>query len=187
MEAFLIATGLVVLAEIGDKTQLLALMLALQFRKPAPIIFGILVATLANHALAGVAGVWVTTLLTPETLRILLGLGFLGMAVWVMIPDTPPQAVQQTSRWGVFLTTLVVFFLVEMGDKTQIATVALAIQYPAWGQVILGTTLGMLLANVPVVLLGNRLACRIPLAAIHASAALLFAGLGLLALQGAWH
>lgn len=185
MEAFLISTGIVALAEIGDKTQLLAFILAAKFRRPVPIILGILIATLVNHGLAGSLGAWITQLLGPEILRWVLGLGFIAMAVWVLIPDEFDEADAKLARYGVFGTTLMAFFLAEMGDKTQIATVALAAQYPALGVVVIGTTLGMLIANVPAVLLGDRIANRIPVRVVHGIAAAIFAALGLVTLLGA--
>ena len=186
MEAFLVSTGIVALAEVGDKTQLLAFLLAARFRKPWPIIAGILVATLANHALAGGLGVWITRLLEPEVLRWLLGLSFLAMAAWILVPDEIDEAEADSHRYGVFMTTLVAFFLAEMGDKTQIATVALAAQYPATAiAVVLGTTAGMMIANVPAVIVGDRIANRIPVRLVHGVAALIFAGLGVATLLGA--
>ncbi|MGE3537216.1 MAG: TMEM165/GDT1 family protein [Candidatus Tectimicrobiota bacterium] len=182
MEAFFIATGIVALAEIGDKTQLLSLVLAARFRRPLPIILGILVATVANHAFAGAMGTWITHLLGPTILRWVVGLSFLGMAVWTLIPDTLSDETTHSTRFGVFGTTLIAFFLAEMGDKTQVATVALAARYAAFLAVVAGTTVGMMLANVPVVLLGGQAARRLPLQWIHRLAALLFAVLGILAL-----
>ena len=153
MEAFLISAGIVALAEMGDKTQLLSLVLAARFRKPWPIVLGIFVATLANHALAGAVGSWVTRMLGPDVLRWVLGASFIAMAIWMLIPDKLDEDDQPstTSKLGVFGTTLVAFFLAEMGDKTQIATVALAAQYQQWAAVVAGTTLGMMLANAPAV------------------------------------
>ncbi len=185
MEAFLVSTGIVALAEIGDKTQLLSLVLAARFRKPWPIVAGIFVATLANHALAGAAGAWVTTLLGPQTLRWLLGASFIAMAVWMLIPDKLGDAgAARAPRFGVFATTLVAFFLAEMGDKTQVATVMLAARYPAYLAVVAGTTLGMMLANAPVVWLGERVMRVLPLRAVHISCALVFLLLGTAALAG---
>ena len=186
MEAFLLSTGIVALAEMGDKTQLLSLVLAARFRKPWPIAWGILGATLANHALAGALGSWVTTVLGPEVLRWALGLSFLAMAVWMLIPDKLDEGEQpdSTSHLGVFGATLVAFFLAEMGDKTQIATVALAAQYQQWAAVVAGTTLGMMLANVPVVWFGDRLVKRVPIRTVHVISALIFLALGLTALFG---
>ena len=181
MEAFLVSTGIVALAEIGDKTQLLAFLLAARFRKPMPIIAGILVATVVNHAGAGAIGVWLTSLIGADTMRWLLGLSFLAMAGWILIPDKIDEDEQQQgSRFGVFGTTVIAFFLAEMGDKTQIATVALSARYAGefvW--VIAGTTLGMMLANVPAVYLGNHFAQKLPVRWIHAVAALIFAAMGL--------
>ncbi len=185
MEAFLISTGVVALAEIGDKTQLLAFLLAAKFRKPLPIVLGILVATLANHAFAGALGAWLTSLLAPETLRWILGLSFIAMAVWILVPDKFDEGDAKLARFGVFGTTLVAFFLAEMGDKTQIATVALAAQYQAFFYVVAGTTLGMMIANVPAVLLGDRIARRMPVRLVHGIAAAIFAILGIATLLGA--
>ena len=185
MESFLVSTGIVALAEIGDKTQLLAFILAAKFRKPVPIVLGILVATIANHACAGALGAWVTTLLAPETLRWVLGLSFLGMAVWTLIPDKFDEAYAQLAKYGLFGTTMVAFFLAEMGDKTQVATVALAAQYQAFISVVAGTTFGMMLANVPAVLLGDRIADKMPVRLVHTIAAGIFALLGIATLLGA--
>jgi len=182
MDAFFVSTGIVALAEIGDKTQLLAFILAARFRKPAPIILGILVATLLNHGLAGALGVWITTQLSPEALRYGLGISFLVMAVWIMVPDKIDDAEARLSRYGIFATTLVTFFLAEIGDKTQIATIMLAAQYPSLLAVVLGTTAGMMLANVPAVLLGDRIANALPTRWIHGVAAGIFAVLGVVAL-----
>ena len=165
---------------MGDKTQLLALMLAARFRKPWPIVGGILVATLANHALAGAVGAWVTTVLGAGTLRWILGASFLAMAVWMLIPDTlDDEDTRREPRWGVFGTTVVAFFLAEMGDKTQIATVMLAAKFDAYLWVVAGTTLGMMLANAPVVWLGERMTRLVPLRVVHVVSAAIFAGLGL--------
>jgi len=183
MDAFLISTGIVALAEMGDKTQLLSLVLAARFRKPWPIVAGILVATIVNHALAGGLGVWVTTLLGPEVLRWVLGLSFLIMAGWMLIPDQLDEEDEKiVPRFGVFATTVLAFFLAEMGDKTQIATVMLAAQYSDWFWVVMGTTLGMLLANAPVVWLGERITRRIPLTLVHRISAAIFVVLGALVL-----
>ena len=184
MQAFLVSTGIVALAEMGDKTQLLALVLAARFRKPWPIVLGIFVATVANHALAGALGAWVTTVLSPQTLRWILGASFIAMAVWMLIPDKldADAADRRLPRFGVFGTTAMLFFLAEMGDKTQIATVMLAARYDAWFWVVLGTTLGMMLANAPVVWLGARVTRLVPLRVVHVVSALIFAALGLLAL-----
>ena len=185
MEAFLISTGVVALAEIGDKTQILAFILAAKFRKPVPIVLGILAATLANHAVAGALGSWLTTLMTPESLRWVLALSFISMAIWTLIPDKFEEGDAKLARLGVFGTTSVAFFLAEMGDKTQVATVALAAQYQALFSVVAGTTLGMMIANVPAVLLGDRIAHRMPVRLVHGVAAAVFAILGLATLLGA--
>ena len=189
MEAFLISIGVVALAEIGDKTQLLALVLAARFRKPAPIILGILVATLVNHAMAGAAGAWISAALGPTAMRWILGLSFIAMAIWTLKPDELDEDAADerraaASRFGVFGTTLVAFFLLEMGDKTQIATVALAAKYPSLVSVVLGTTLGMMLANVPAVLLGEVAAKKLPMHVVHRIAAALFLVLGVTVLLG---
>lgn len=185
MQALLLSTGVVALAEIGDKTQLLAFLLAARFRKPLPIISGILVATLLNHSLAGALGAFITTQVGPEVVRWVLGLSFLGMAVWTLIPDEiENEETAIAKRWGVFGASALSFFLAEMGDKTQIATVALAVHYQTPVLVIAGTTLGMLIADVPAVFVGERLANRIPMRLVHGSAAALFALLGLASLLG---
>ena len=185
MEAFLLSTGIVVLAEIGDKTQLLAFILAAKYRKPLPIILGILAATLVNHSFAGVVGSWITTLLGPETLRWVLGVSFVTMAAWTLIPDKFDEKDAKLARFGAFGTTLITFFLAEMGDKTQIATVALAAQFHAVVPVVAGTTLGMMIADVPAVLLGDRIAGRVPARTVHLIAAAIFAVLGIATLLGA--
>ncbi|GAA6119001.1 TMEM165/GDT1 family protein [Acidovorax sp. FG27] len=183
MEAFFVSTAIVALAEMGDKTQLLSLVLAARFRKPWPIVLGIFVATLANHALAGAVGAWVTTVVGPQVLRWGLGLSFIAMAVWMLIPDKLDDDESPAApRWGVFGTTLVAFFLAEMGDKTQVATVMLAAQYSAYVAVVAGTTLGMMLANAPVVWLGERITRRVPIRAVHVISALIFLVLGAIAL-----
>ena len=184
MEAFLLSTGVVALAEIGDKTQLLAFILAAQFRKPVPIILGILIATLANHALAAALGLSVAALIEPQTLRWVLGLSFIAMAIWILIPDRLDEDDAKLARFGVFGTTLIAFFIAEIGDKTQVATVALAAQYQSIVLVVAGTTLGMLIANVPAVILGDRIAGRLPVHLVHRVAAAIFALLGLLTLLG---
>lgn len=183
MEAFLISTGVVALGEMGDKTQLLAIVLAAAFRRPAPIIAGIFVATVLNHALAGAVGAWVAQALGPQVLRWVIGLSFLAMAAWMLVPDEIDEdtaAGQQ--RFGVFGTTVLAFFLAEMGDKTQIATVALAARYTEVVAVVLGTTLGMMLANVPAVFLGERIARQVSMRLVHGVAAFIFAVLGVLTL-----
>ena len=183
MEAFLVSTGVVALGEMGDKTQLLAIVLAAAFRKPIPIIAGILVATLVNHAAAGAVGGWVAQALGPDILRWVIGLSFLAMAGWMLIPDEIDDgAARDKHRLGVFGTTAVAFFLAEMGDKTQIATVALAARYTDIVQVVLGTTFGMMLANVPAVFLGDKIAKMVSMQLVHGIAAAIFAILGALTL-----
>ena len=183
MEAFLICAGVVALGEMGDKTQLLAIVLAAAFRRPLPIIAGIFVATVLNHAVAGAVGGWVAQALGPDVLRWVIGLSFLAMAAWVLVPD---QINEETAaggqRYGVFGTTVIAFFLAEMGDKTQIATVALAARYTDVVAVVLGTTVGMMLANVPAVFLGDRIAKKVSMKLVHGVAALIFAVLGVMTL-----
>ena len=185
MEAFLISTGIVGLAEIGDKTQLLAFLLAAKFRKPVPIVLAILVATVANHAFAAAVGAWITSMLGPDVLRWVLGVSFLAMAAWTLIPDKLDEDDTKLAKYGVFLTTLIAFFMAEMGDKTQVATVALAARYHDIVSVVLGTTFGMMLANVPAVYLGDKIANRVSLRLVHGIAALVFAILGVATLLGA--
>lgn len=185
MDAFLISTGIVALAEIGDKTQLLAFLLAARFRRPWPIVLGILVATVANHAVAAAVGAWISQWLGGEALRWILGLSFLGMAAWIMVPDKLDEDDAKLTGGSVFMATFIAFFLAEMGDKTQVATVALAARYVETVAVIAGTTLGMMLANVPAVLFGERIANRIPLKLVHGLAALIFAVIGIATLLGA--
>lgn len=183
---FAVSTGVVALAEIGDKTQLLAFLLAARFKKPLPIVAGIFVATVLNHALAGALGAWITTALSPEALRWGLGLSFIAMAVWTLIPDEiEDDEAQVAQRFGVFGATLVTFFIAEMGDKTQIATVAMAARYADATWVVIGSTLGMLIANVPAVYAGDKLAGRIPMRLVHGIAAAIFALLGVATLLGA--
>lgn len=184
MEAFLISTGIVALAEIGDKTQLLALVLAARFRKPLPIILGILAATLVNHTLAGLAGAWIAATVGPVAMRWILGLSFIAMACWMLVPDKLEEAKERTPKYGVFVTTLIAFFFLEMGDKTQIATVALAAKYSSLTGVVAGTTLGMMLANVPAVLLGDVAARKLPMRLVHGIAAATFLVLGIAVLLG---
>ena len=185
LQALLVSTGVVALAEIGDKTQLLALVLAARWRKPIPIILGILVATILNHALAGAVGAWLAAYIGPQAMRWILGLSFLAMAAWILVPDkADDEAAAREPRYGVFLATLVTFFLVEMGDKTQIATVALAAKYASLWAVVAGTTLGMMLANVPAVLVGEAAAKSLPLGVVRGVAAVIFAVLGVLVLFG---
>jgi putative Ca2+/H+ antiporter (TMEM165/GDT1 family) len=179
LEALLVSTGVVALAEIGDKTQLLALLLATRFRAPWTIVAGIFVATLANHALASAVGAWIVQLIGPDAMRWILGVSFLLMAAWTLIPDSAPAGGVATPRYGVFLATALAFFLVEMGDKTQIATVALAAQFHSIVWVVIGTTLGMMLANVPVVFAGDALIQRVPLRTVRIIAAASFVALGL--------
>ena len=185
MEAFLVSMGVVALAEIGDKTQLLAFVLAAKFRRPVPIILGIFSATLVSHGLAGAVGAWITVALGPQALRWILGCSFIGMAVWTLIPDKFEAGDARLAKMGVYGTTVLAFFLAEMGDKTQIATVAQAARFHAVFAVIAGTTLGMLLADVPAVLLGDRFAHRIKVRWVHAIAAAIFVALGTATLLGA--
>jgi len=185
MEAFLISTGVVALAEIGDKTQLLAFLLAVRFKKPLPIILGILVATLLNHGMAGALGAWLTSLVSPQLMRWILGASFLAMAAWTLVPDTIDEGETKTANQvGVFSATVVTFVLAEMGDKTQLATIALAAHYATPVVVIAGTTLGMMLADVPAVFVGNRFAAKIPMKLVRSIAAAVFALLGALTLLG---
>jgi putative Ca2+/H+ antiporter (TMEM165/GDT1 family) len=183
MESLYVSTGVVALAEIGDKTQLLAFILAARFKRPVPIVLGILAATLVNHGLAGALGAWITSMVSPQVMRWVLGLSFIGMAIWTLIPDEiEEEETQVAQKLGVFGATLVTFFLAEMGDKTQLATVALAAHYanPIW--VVAGTTLGMLIADVPAVFVGNRFAEKIPMKLVHGIAAAIFAVMGVLTL-----
>lgn len=181
---FLIATSVVALAEVGDKTQLLSLLLAARYRKPWPIVLGILVATIANHAAAAWLGQLVQSYLTPDVLRWVLGVSFLAVAAWTLIPDRVEEEEHAAYRHGPFLATLILFFFAEIGDKTQVATIMLAARYPSLVMVVAATTLGMLLANVPVVWLGGKVAERLPLRVIRGVAAGLFAVLGVWALLG---
>ncbi|MBA2674468.1 TMEM165/GDT1 family protein [Ramlibacter sp.] len=186
MEAFLVSTGVVALAEIGDKTQLLAFLLAARFKKPWPIVAGILAATLLNHGMAGALGAWITTALSPQTLRWVLGISFIGMAAWTLVPDKIEEEEQAAAqRLGVFGATFVTFFLAEMGDKTQIATIAMAARFADPWVVVAGTTLGMLLADVPAVFAGDKLSAKIPMRLVHGVAAAIFAALGVATLLGA--
>ena len=187
LEPLLVSTGVVALGEIGDKTQLLALLLAARYRRPLPIVLGILVATLANHALAGAIGAGIAAALGPTLLRWVIGVSFLAMAAWMLVPDRLDDADAGRQRYGVFGATLVAFFLAEMGDKTQIATVALAARYAALVQVVAGTTLGMMIANVPAVLLGERVANRVSMRLVHGVAAAIFGLLGVLTLLDVGH
>jgi putative Ca2+/H+ antiporter (TMEM165/GDT1 family) len=186
MESLLVSTGVVALAEIGDKTQLLAFILAARFKKPVPIVLGILTATLINHGLAGALGAWITSVVSPHIMRWALGLSFLAMAAWTLIPDKiEDEETQVAQRLGIFSATFVTFFLAEMGDKTQLATVALAAHYAAPIMVIAGTTLGMLIADVPAVFIGNNFAAKIPMRLVHGIAAAIFAAMGVFTLIGA--
>jgi putative Ca2+/H+ antiporter (TMEM165/GDT1 family) len=184
MEAILVSTGVVALAEIGDKTQLLALVLAARYRRPLPVVLGILAATLVNHALAAAAGAGCAEVLGPTALRWILGLSFIAMAAWTLVPDRPGDGAAAAPRFGVFAATAIAFFLLEMGDKTQIATIALAAKYESLAAVVGGTTLGMMLANVPAVLLGEVAATKIPMRVVRAVAALAFLVLGVCVLPG---
>lgn len=185
MQTLLVSTGVVTLAEIGDKTQLLAFILATRFKKPIPIILGILCATVLNHALAGAVGVWVTTVLSPEVLRWILGISFIAMAIWTLIPDKIEEEESQLGKkLGVFGATLITFFLAEMGDKTQLATVALAAKSAFPIEVVIGTTLGMLIADVPAVIIGKQLGQRISMKLVHSIAACIFLVLGVATLLG---
>ena len=183
MEPLLVSTGLVALAEIGDKTQLLSLVLAARLRKPMPIVLGILAATLLNHALAGAVGAWINNVIGPAWMTRIVGVSFIAMALWVLVPDKlDADDAQPKGHHGIFLTTALLFFVAEMGDKTQVATVMLAARYDALVQVVAGTTLGMLLANVPVVYFGEALSKRMPVAVIRKVTAVAFAVLGVAAL-----
>jgi putative Ca2+/H+ antiporter (TMEM165/GDT1 family) len=182
LEAFIASTGLVALAEIGDKTQLLALALATRYRKPVPILAGIFLATLVNHALAGAAGAWLVSVTGPDIMRWGLASSFLAMGAWMLVPDKLGDTRASAGRWGVLAATCVAFFIVEIGDKTQIATVALAAKYASFYAVVSGTTIGMLLANAPVVLLGHRLTTYMPVRLVHRIAAALFIAIGVLTL-----
>ncbi|KAA8735612.1 TMEM165/GDT1 family protein [Acinetobacter qingfengensis] len=183
MEAFLISTGLVALAEMGDKTQLLALLLAARFRKPVPIIIAILASTIVNHALAAALGQWLTQLISPQAMHWILALSFIAMGFWMLIPDKLDDESESVNRWqryGVFTTTFILFFLAEMGDKTQIATVALSARFDSLLSVIMGTTAGMMIANAPAVIIGDKMANRLPIALIHKIAAAIFFILGVI-------
>lgn len=182
LNALVASMGVVALAEVGDKTQLLSLLLATRFKRPWPIVFGIFVATLANHGFAAAIGAWVTQVLSVNTMGLVLGVSFLLMGLWMLVPDKLDGGDLNTRGLGVFGTTLIAFFLAEMGDKTQVATIALAAQYHALALVVIGTTLGMMIANVPIVFLGEKIVRHLPVRAVHAVAAVLFAGLGVYAL-----
>lgn len=181
-EAFWVSTSVVTLAEMGDKTQLLSLILAARYRKPLPIVLGILVATLLNHAMAGALGAWLSSLMSPTTLNWVMAAAFIAMGLWILVPDKldENEVAVPKQQMGVFFATLTAFFLAEMGDKTQFATIALAAQYSDVFTVVLGTTLGMMLANVPAVYLGNRFAERLPTKVVHIVAAIIFIVIGVL-------
>ena len=185
-QAFLVSTSVVALAEMGDKTQLLSLILAARYRKPLPIIFGILAATLLNHAMAGALGAWLSSLMSPTTLSWVMAAAFIGMGLWILVPDKLDEddVALPKKQMGVFFATLSAFFLAEMGDKTQIATIALAAHYAAPLSVVIGTTLGMLIADVPAVFVGNKFAAKIPMKLVHTIAAGIFAVMGVLTLIG---
>ena len=182
MQAFIVSLAVVALAEFGDKTQLLALVLGTRYRRPVPVVLGICAATIFNHTLAGAVGAWIARAVGAERMRLILALSFIGMAVWALIPDKLGEQKPSAPRFGIFGTTLIAFFLVEMGDKTQIATAALAARYGTLVPVVAGTTLGLLLVDVPTVLLGDQIARRVPLRAVHVSAALIYLGLAALLL-----
>ncbi|VVD86056.1 hypothetical protein PAN31108_01371 [Pandoraea anhela] len=181
---FLVSTGVVALAEIGDKTQLLSLVLAARFKKPVPIILGIFVATLVNHGFAGAVGEWLSSAVSPAIMKWAVVASFIGMAIWILVPDKLDDEETNTRRkFGVFVSTVITFFIAEMGDKTQIATVMLAARYQDFFGVVAGTTLGMMLANVPAVLVGHKFSGRLPTRAVHAVAAVIFLVLGLITLM----
>lgn len=185
MNSLLISTGVVSLAEMGDKTQLLAFILAARFKKPVPIILGILAATTINHGLAGALGAWITSMVNPDVLRWILGASFIGMAIWTLKPDKIEEEETQIAKHlGVFGATFITFFLAEMGDKTQLATIALAAHYAAPIAVVIGTTLGMMIADVPAVFVGNKFAAKIPMKLVHSIAAGIFAVMGVLTFVG---
>ena len=187
-QAFIVSTSVVALAEMGDKTQLLSLILAARYRKPLPIVFGILVATLLNHAMAGALGAWLSSLMRPEVLNWVMAAAFIAMGLWILVPDKLDEddVAVPKQQMGVFFATVVAFFLAEMGDKTQFATIALAAQYSDVLSVVLGTTLGMMMANAPAVYLGNRFAQRLPTKIIHIIAAIIFIAIGALTAVKAW-
>ena len=183
LTTILISTGVVALAEMGDKTQLLAFLLAARFKKPVPIILGILLATIINHGFAGALGAWITTLLSPKALGWILGISFIAMAIWTLKPDEIEEdEAKIAGRFGVFGATTITFFLAEMGDKTQIATVALAANYSSVILVVIGTTLGMMIADVPAVFIGTKLAQKVSMKLVHGIAAAVFAVLGVITL-----
>ncbi|EZQ11315.1 MULTISPECIES: TMEM165/GDT1 family protein [unclassified Acinetobacter] len=181
MYEFLLSTGIVALAEMGDKTQLLALLLAARFRKPVPILIAILLATIVNHGVSAALGQWVTTILSPEILMWILAIGFIAMAAWMLVPDELEDesgSIQKWQKFGVFGATFILFFLAEIGDKTQIATVALAARFDSIWWVMAGTTLGMMIANAPAVFIGDKLANRLPISLIHKIGAIIFLVIG---------
>lgn len=182
MYAFLISVAVVALAEMGDKTQLLALLLAARFRKPVPILAAIVISTTINHGVSAVLGQWLTTVVSPATMVWVLALGFIGMAIWMLIPDKlddGQESINQWQRFGVFGATFILFFLAEIGDKTQIATVALSARFDSIWTVLLGTTIGMMIANAPAVFIGDRLAGKLPIALIHKIGAVIFLLVGI--------
>lgn len=182
MQEFLISTSVVALAEMGDKTQLLALLLAARFRKPVPILIAILLATTINHGLSAVLGQWLTTVLNPTVMVWVLAIGFIGMALWMLIPDKLDDETDSINKWqrfGVFGATFILFFLAEIGDKTQIATVALAARFDSVFWVMLGTIVGMMIANAPAVFIGNKMADRLPISLIHKIGAAIFLIVGI--------
>ena len=187
-QAFIVSTSVVALAEMGDKTQLLSLILAARYRKPLPIVLGILVATLLNHAFAGLLGAWLSGLMRPEVLSWVMAAAFIAMGLWILVPDQLDEddVAVPKQQMGVFFATVIAFFLAEMGDKTQFATIALAAQYSDVLSVVLGTTLGMMMANAPAVYLGNRFAQRLPTKIIHMIAAIIFIAIGVLTAVKAW-
>ena len=187
-QAFIVSSSVVALAEMGDKTQLLSLILAARYRKPMPIVLGILVATLLNHAIAGALGAWLSSLMRPEVLNWVMAAAFIAMGLWILVPDKLDEddVAVPKQQMGVFFATVVAFFLAEMGDKTQFATIALAAQYSDVLSVVLGTTLGMMMANAPAVYLGNRFAQRLPTKIIHIIAAIIFIAIGALTAVKAW-
>ncbi|WP_151752924.1 TMEM165/GDT1 family protein [Acinetobacter soli] len=182
MQEFLISTSVVALAEMGDKTQLLALLLAARFRKPVPILIAILLATTINHGLSAVLGQWLTTVLNPTVMVWVLAIGFIAMALWMLVPDKLDDETDSINKWqrfGVFGATFILFFLAEIGDKTQIATVALAARFDSVFWVMLGTTVGMMIANAPAVFIGNKMADRLPISLIHKIGAAIFLVVGI--------
>ncbi len=187
-QAFIVSTSVVALAEMGDKTQLLSLILAARYRKPMPIVLGILVATLLNHAMAGALGAWLSSLMRPEVLSWVMAAAFIAMGLWILVPDKLDEddVAVPKQQMGVFFATVTAFFLAEMGDKTQFATIALAAQYSNVFSVVLGTTLGMMMANAPAVYLGNRFAQRLPTKIIHIIAAIIFIAIGVLTAVKVW-